>query len=1146
MKKFYLLILLALVMPQAMLSQLVNCNPDPNGPIWIAGDVNSNYSPHEQTLIDNMDILILNSTHPLPQSGLIDNSSLIFFPAIMSQLDLGMCSQASLVAYVFTYEVNYKRNSNAMANLSNRFQPSFTYNFLNGGNGSNGSSLILGIEILKEAGCPDRQTYGDGTGGVYGNINEDCTQWMNGYNHYETALENRVISSGKIDLNNDLNILKYWLFNHNNDVETAGGIASVVFANMTGVSYDYIIDPDPFYNGNTYIVGVEITPDNDAHVMTIVGYDNNVICGSYRGALKLANSWGVNWQTSGGFVYLPYDLINTPGMLLLDNQSDNWAFVLNNIAIDDQPEFIMRQSVSCDDRYYIYHLAGAADIQGHETPDATYKYESYNDEIGHYPMLGENNSLPLNFSIDLSYFLDNYVPQPIDDQYVYSFFYGIKQRIQTNPTPGWLWDLQLVDNRCDQELIIQNNLLQFPIYIATDNVQYHWFGIDYSRLPENISSNLNITQSTICHCQSVITNGAKLTIAPGTQLKFYDGELIIEEGCTLELNGNCDIRAISGQNKIIVYGDLVINGTPTVVNELGSLTIIYETSISQVIGAGNFTGNTLAPITIQGINNSELEILNCNFTNCHMDFLGDLSINNVLMNNTKININGGDLEVSNCQSLTDTYISASHPNSDQSMISITANNFENLSSSASTSVIDLNDYYNFNISSNEIYYAACDGISVFHAGNLTNGEKIIYDNTIDNEGVNGTNRGISLFFSQANIINNIIKDNEFGLIAFGKSKANVLGNESAHSTEETQQFLENKVHCLFSYSSFPNEIHFNYFSKSGFLDNPYIQLVDYDIIDPTSYYDFSHTYDITCNCWDENFDPLLHLVPFTSFLYEPEWCPNLICSSHNDSSSVLYNQANYNVSINNLSQADSLFKILISNYPNEYNAISSLIELFSLEEANGKNFQDLRDYYLSIVYEEDSLLSRSANWLSMHCLIKLGDYQSAIDWLDSVLTVQDNTVDSTFALINLGYILTHIPDTSSRSSLVSTHTDLIPTSYEKYRIQREELVNELLKVHRIERIGAINNIYQNSSITRIIPNPLRYLFDVEWANATKGQASFEIISSLGQKVLINNLGIQSEGTLKNRIYTNNLQPGIYFLLLKINNQAVDIKKLIIL
>ena len=116
-----LLLLVIVLLSSNIHSQPVNCNPDPNGPPWIAGGLSDSYSPHEQDIIDAMSQIEINSTLSLPL--IVDNSSSDYLPIVYNQ-SLNICAQAALVYNIFTYEINCAQETSALSNSENIFHPS--------------------------------------------------------------------------------------------------------------------------------------------------------------------------------------------------------------------------------------------------------------------------------------------------------------------------------------------------------------------------------------------------------------------------------------------------------------------------------------------------------------------------------------------------------------------------------------------------------------------------------------------------------------------------------------------------------------------------------------------------------------------------------------------------------------------------------------------------------------------------------------------------------------------------------------------------------------------------------------------------------------------------------------------------------------
>jgi len=362
----------------------------------------------------------------------------------------------------------------------------------------------------------------------------------------------------------------------------------------------------------------------------------------------------------------------------------------------------------------------------------------------------------------------------------------------------------------------------------------------------------------------------------------------------------------------------------------------------------------------------------------------------------------------------------------------------------------------------------------------------------------------------------------------------------------TQQFGDNTIHCYFSYSSYPEDIRYNYFEHNATIDDPYVKLVYYDIIEPEPpAVDGSVIYNIECNAWYSTFNPEEDLIPSGSYDYDPYWTIGQYCVKDGGEAGALYDEAKEYLDSGYYTQADSNFKEIISDFPDNSHAIHSLRELFNMEDSTGNNYDSLRLYYKSVITaNQDSLLCRSADWMSMHCLIMMDSSQKAIDWLDSAINVPQNTVDSIFAIINLGYIYTHFPDTTLKSTLYTTHNEHIPKSYADYKNKREELFEKLLKSSSNKTEDKDLIVDKNATIMQLAPNPTKETFIAKIDVETEGNLRIELFSSLGAKISEINLGKVQAGIIERNISLVNQSQGMYYVMIKHNNTVQETKKVL--
>ncbi len=249
-------------------AQLINVNPDKTAEPWIVGGLRV----PSQKEIDKIPVVTLkgnNNTKDLP--AYLDNSTNQYFRPVFNQTD-GCCAQASGIAYAFTYEINRLRGTSANI-TNNQFPTHYTYNFLNGGSGENGSWYNDGWEIIKAGGCPTVDTYGG--------LAQSANYWMSSYANYESGMTNRLQDYFAVNVSTPegLETLKSWLFNHLDDSDV-GGI--VTFS--AGVSDNFSMTGDNKIIEWGHVVN---------HAMTFVGWDDNIEY-DYNGSGTITNNVDIN------------------------------------------------------------------------------------------------------------------------------------------------------------------------------------------------------------------------------------------------------------------------------------------------------------------------------------------------------------------------------------------------------------------------------------------------------------------------------------------------------------------------------------------------------------------------------------------------------------------------------------------------------------------------------------------------------------------------------------------------------------------------------------------------------------------------------------------------------------------------------------
>jgi len=475
-------------------SKMTNTNSDPNGEPWYAGGT-SEFSSVQKKIVDSFPILTLPNIYLNKKSELpytIDNSLLPYFRPVFSQKG-GSCAQATSIGYVYSYEQNFKNGTSADL-LVNQYPTHYTYNFLNNASSVTGTQFYQGWDIAKKGGIPTVQTYG----GLWPSDDPETMYklWMNGYEKYESGMENRSIEELSISVGTPegLEILKQW-FNDHCDGSAEGGV--VLFS--AGVSDSIQIDTlstNSFCSGESVVLNWGVNVD---HSMTLVGYNDSIrwdynndgkftnnidITGDNIvdmkdweiGGVRMVNSWGETWGDSGKawVMYRTLAMDHTEGGIYLSR--------VYSITVGEKvvPELKIKAAIDYDERNDIKVKVGIAYSHFATEPDYTIEFPHFNyqggDSIG---MAGNSNVI--EFGLDISQIVDEiYYGEDV------LLFLCIEQLNGLGGT-GKILSFSMIDQDGNETVSNQSNVDILPgeITYATIILQ-HGLSITTTTLPEII------------------------------------------------------------------------------------------------------------------------------------------------------------------------------------------------------------------------------------------------------------------------------------------------------------------------------------------------------------------------------------------------------------------------------------------------------------------------------------------------------------------------------------------------------------------------------------------------------------------------------------------------------------------------------------
>ncbi|MCX6235361.1 MAG: T9SS type A sorting domain-containing protein [Bacteroidetes bacterium] len=1142
MKNLFTLILFGIFAINSS-AQIINANPDPNGEPWIIGKI-PEYTPEyiqELDEIPELELTPISAQTPLP--SVVDNSVKKYMRKIFRQ-EGQSCAQAAGVAYNFTYEVSRLRNIDNTSDTANYYPTHFTYNFLNMGNDT-GSNIIDGWHIVKEQGCPTVMTWGGMAG--------DCKRWMTGYEKYDTSFSNRLISYSKITITDTakLTVLKHWLSDHN-EGDSIGGLCNFI-AKMAGSSLTYVtLPPESPEAGKTMIADFGSV---GRHALTIVGYNDSIKYdyypidqgdGEYHndldqnrdgiidirdweiGAVKVANSWGPTyWHPfDSGFVYVPYRLLaeETNGI------EDNLAYViqLDTVKPYIRPNMILKLKMEHPSRGLLYFKFGYGNVACEIEPAELISSFPFSNHGGAYPMQGINED-PIEVEFDFSYYYGDKITN--QNTALGKIFLNIYEQNPLNEE-ATIHSFSMVDYRWNEEFVLTYDSVPIEFSTGADNVL---MGIEYDLIPFEMYYSQFISYNYACnkicrrHCQA--KNDAEVTFGQGINVDFYNGTLVIEEGASLIIEDSVTFRAVKGANSLIVYGNLQIGENVNfIANEGASFFVdIRNPQLSLSFEEAYFDHISLSTfIDTLFINNSEFHDATINLYRSTDNFY---SLTYSELSNTAIRAvldehitEDGTVNISDCS----------------------------ISNQTGSYVIFIDGFPNFSILRDTIEYATDDGICIHNSGTSMGGNRDVKNCTIKYEASDApptpppfppTHSGITVYHSYADIQNNLIMNNFYGVTCLDRSNVRLLGTESAKHPDETQRIINNDYNQVFTVpGSFPVEFEYNMIYTNNGDDS----LVFYQALYlPTN--KFLH---VEYNFWGPDFDTVHDLIPSGKYYWKPVWIPSWIHPKSISSDESLFQAAEQAIIDGNYADAESDFKEIIENYPDSKYLQASVKELLALKRIYDHDFTGLKSYLDSVpTLQQDTetmnLTAHVSNW----CNIENEDYITAINWFESQIENPPSFEDSIFAIIDLGYTYTLMDSTGNRSSsYVGRYPEYKFATRKVYERNREYLIDLLFKRsgNQPDDQPPINNDTTVFSLIQNFPNPFRDQTDIVFSIPTAARVSIRVCNVLGALVEVPYDEFVESGAHRFTWSPKNLAEGIYYYSLEVNNEKKDVKKMILL
>ena len=241
------------------------------------------------------------------------------------------------------------------------------------------------------------------------------------------------------------------------------------------------------------------------------------------------------------------------------------------------------------------------------------------------------------------------------------------------------------------------------------------------------------------------------------------------------------------------------------------------------------------------------------------------------------------------------------------------------------------------------------------------------------------------------------------------------------------------------------------------------------------------------------------MVNEVGYYLSPVWDPGVprLVDSGNDE--IVFQSAIDAALDENASLAITLFKQLISEYPESKFSSAGAKHLFALEDDK----QALKDYYQTepnLHYNGE--IDKIINYLTTHCNIKLGNYQEAISWFEDVISNPESELDSLMAVIDLGYIYM-LMEGDDKASVICRYPQLKPKTMSEYETNRESILVNLFGIAE-NQAGYTDSEYNQQAVIPVLksnfPNPFNSSTTISFLLPKDTSCSLDVYNIRGQKV----------------------------------------------
>ena len=683
--------------------------------------------------------------------------------------------------------------------------------------------------------------------------------------------------------------------------------------------------------------------------------------------------------------------------------------------------------------------------------------------------------------------------------------------------------------------------------------KYAQFGFNLLGDPAlNIMTNgFWVTKDLTLDCNTTISNtvyvmsGKTLTIPPNCNLYFDQGGWIkVLPGATLIIGDGATIHGKTSENEIYVGG--TIRGS-------SSNSMIKDVNFISIDNAQSWKGLELC--------NTALSVVfdNCTFNNCGL--VGNANSvnvsNNSTFNKSTISLTETNFELHHTALVNTNIILEKYNTNLYSAIIDNNCTFLNDQALNNDAVIKIIGYQTFNIKRCTLSYNNGTGIDLTNCG--WGGSS----NYISNCTIQKTSNpqylswGIRAYQSSANISNNFISQNRYGIACIHSSNISVAGNASATNVNQTQRIKDNYVNQIIAFdNSFPYYLHYNEIRNTI---NPNFYLIYYDngspIADPGPGITAPLTlFNVKCNCFPTPFNPNTMLYPSNQYEYSI-WCPPSGTCDYRMSDDDYSKNANAkNILLDGIyPEIESDLTKIIKNDPNSNITRAALKKLFYCSKKSYSDYSSLKEFYLKEAALSLDSVTRNLNlFLTNKCNIEQKNYTKAIQWFNNKINTSGAKQDSIYSLIDLEYLSLQMKKESfqgnSNNSSSEEMSKSLASSQAEFRKNSDFLIRKLFDEDDSSNLN--HNEYNHISSSFLLfqnhPNPFSGETNISYSLPCQTDVKIIVSDLTGKRLICVDKETQQAGSYEFTLNCGGLTRGCYLVSLYSNSKDVARIKMVII